>query len=168
MDRFAETDLRQVVEIGLDHAGDTRVTAGGLRIGHQHDRLAVVRHLHHAGQQAVRQHLSVGGALQRRAAVQAVAHAVALRAELPCGAPERVLRLFAELSVLRPRQCADAVGEQQLLHATAVLRQRVGFAQRQPIAVLQITAFVAAKGGFHVGAARAQHFRHGDAARDRR
>ena len=81
-----------------------------------------MRHLHHAGHQAMRQHLAVGGALQRRTAVQAVAHAVALRAELPGGAPKRILRLFAEFGVLRPRQRADAVGEQQLFHAAAMLR----------------------------------------------
>ena len=32
MDRFAETDLRQMVKIGFDHAGDAQTTGGYPRI----------------------------------------------------------------------------------------------------------------------------------------
>ncbi len=87
MDRLPQRDLRQLVHIGIDNAGDPRIAAGGLRVVHQHNGLAVVRHLHHARQQAVRQHFTIGGAFQRLP-LQAVPHAVTLRTELPGGAPE--------------------------------------------------------------------------------
>lgn len=163
VDSLAQTDLRQMIEIGLDHTGNARVTAGSLRVGHQHDWLAVMRHLHHARQQPVRQHFAVGGATQRIAAVQTISHAIALRAELPGGAPKSLLRLGAELGIFRSRQGADAIIEQQLLYATAVLRQGTRLAQRQAVAVFQVAPFQPAKGSFDIRAARTEHFGHGDA-----
>ncbi|MNU06541.1 hypothetical protein D3C72_2517720 [compost metagenome] len=53
MNRLTQRNLRQMVHIRLDDAGDTRITAGGLRIIHQDNRLAVMRHLNHARQQAM-------------------------------------------------------------------------------------------------------------------
>ncbi|MNO07416.1 hypothetical protein D3C81_2295910 [compost metagenome] len=54
MDRLSQRDLRQLIHISLDNAGNTRVAAGGLSIVHQYNRLTVVWNLYHARQQAMR------------------------------------------------------------------------------------------------------------------
>ena len=54
MNWLTERNLRQMVAIRFDNAGNTRISSRGLRIVHQHNRLAVMRHLHHTRQQTVR------------------------------------------------------------------------------------------------------------------
>ena len=51
---LAERDLRQMVHVCLDYAGNARIAAGRLGIVHQYNRLTVVRNLNHARQQTVR------------------------------------------------------------------------------------------------------------------
>ncbi|CSP52265.1 Uncharacterised protein [Shigella sonnei] len=48
MNRLTERNLRQMVHISLNDTGNTRVTIGGLCVVHQHNRLPVMWHLHHA------------------------------------------------------------------------------------------------------------------------
>jgi hypothetical protein len=48
LDGGADGGLGQPPEVGLDHAGDARIAAGRIGIGHLHDGLACERHLHDA------------------------------------------------------------------------------------------------------------------------
>src|SRR5689334_8419074 len=53
VNRFTQTDLRQVIEVGFDNRGDAWIATGGLGIRHQHDGLSAGWHLNHARHDAV-------------------------------------------------------------------------------------------------------------------
>ncbi|SAJ03304.1 Uncharacterised protein [Enterobacter cloacae] len=100
MNGLAERNLRQMVAIRFDNAGNTRISPRGLRIVHQYDGLPVARHLNHPGQQTMGKQLPVSRAGQRLP-LKPVTHAVTLRADLPRRAPERLFRGFIKLMVFR-------------------------------------------------------------------
>ena len=94
----AEAHLRQPPQIGRHHAGDFRVAARGLGVGHQHNRLPRGRHLYGAERHGMREHFQRLRQRQRFAA-EAVAHAVAVALQHPGLLPQRPLRIKAESGI---------------------------------------------------------------------
>ena len=111
-----------------------------------------MRYLYHAGQQAMREHFPVGCALERLP-LQAVAHTVALRTQLPRRAPERLLRHAVEFVILRPRQRANNIAYRQLFNAARGAKAAGRFPNLHLIAILQPAPFDSADTDFQIGRA---------------
>ncbi|MCY1536835.1 hypothetical protein D9M68_723070 [compost metagenome] len=173
----AQRRLRELPEVGADHHADARVAAGGLRVAHEDDGLTRRRHLDRAGNHARREHVAGRLALQFSAGKPA-AHAVALRRDAPALVPQQRLRVGCEQLEFgagqhAQRERAVGLGRAPVGRAQAERTARVLVCtetrspQREPVALAQRAAFVAAEAGLEVGAARAENGRHVDAARHR-
>src|SRR5450830_173656 len=101
-----ERCLRQLPKIGLDHHADLWVTASGLCIAHQNDRLARWRYLDHARNDAMREQVAIWFALEF-AAFKPVAHAIAVGCNAPLVLPQGVACGDGELVEFRTGQHAQ-------------------------------------------------------------
>ena len=171
MKRIAAADRRlaEPPQIGLDHGAELGVAARGLRVAHLDDRLPAVRHLDHAGHDAVRAHFHRRHRLRSALAGQPVAVAVALRRDLPFAGPEGRARGLAS----KPRYSAAGSTRIAGTPSTCSGKASAGGTRPKPVrrapapraagaqhvALAQRAPFVAAEGAAHLRAARAQHRR---------
>src|SRR5579859_2935585 len=105
--RIAGPQMAEARQIGADHGGDLGITAGGLPIRQQNDRLAVARHLDDARHDAVGGDFRALVVMGQGFAGQAQSHAVAGRSDLEGLALQRVEAFRLEMVVLRAGNHAD-------------------------------------------------------------
>src|SRR5476651_2188881 len=101
-----EPRLRELPQVGLDDRAYFWISAGGLGIAHQHDRLTVRRYLNRAWQHRVGQQVGFIAAFQDRPG-EPETHAVTVRRDRPLLVPEVALGRLREGLVFGSAQYAD-------------------------------------------------------------
>lgn len=149
-------NLRQLVHISVDNAGDSRIAAGATV--DRSSRQSADRYAEPVPPPAGRENIAMGGA-RKRLALQTISHPVALGAKLPGERQNAPCEARSNSWYSGPGNARMRLPIGSDLTPRDVLNRRDAFLQLQPIAILQASPFKAANADFQIGTARTEHLR---------